>query len=314
MFNSGHPLLPENKWEGSISPLTFFKDKLDSGAILTIGEAHWYAELFEQITKSLLSPELDGVFTHLFVEFGNAKHQAMLTDYLAGRDISDDELAAVWLDSIAFPAWLHPCYGEFFRRLKLANMSRQTPLEVVLTEPAFNWQEIGHSTQLAQLNAERDQALVESIGNIKRNGASGIVVLVGARHILKRSPTFGSTRHHPFGVLAEQKFGEHYVSVWPHMLPTPLEGSSVEHAIYPTQQPVFSNMSFVDLLPNKPTVNPYAETSVDQLVDAYWYSGPQGRQLDASCVEVSPIWKERLRKRLPLVNERQRMVIEKIID
>ncbi|CAH0524002.1 hypothetical protein CTH30272_00154 [Allocatenococcus thiocycli] len=314
MFNSGHPLLPENKWEGSISPLTFFKGKLESGSVLAIGEAHWYADLFEQMTQVLLSTELDGVFTHLFVEFGNAKHQKMLDDYLSGGDISDDELAAVWLDSIAFPAWMHPCYGEFFRRLKQANAQRNTPIKVVLTEPPFDWQELRHPSQLAQLNAERDQALVEGIEVIKRQNDKGVVVLVGARHILKRSPTFGSTRHHPFGVLAAQRFGVQYVSVWPHMLPTTLEQDSLELGIYSTQQPRFSQMNFANLVPNKPTVNPYSETPVDQLVDAYWYLGPQTRQLSAAGVEIPQKWKAQLKKRLPLVNQRQRVVIQKVIE
>ncbi|UYI47973.1 hypothetical protein OFO16_04660 [Vibrio natriegens] len=314
MFDSGHPLLPENKWEGSISPLTFFKGRLESGSVLAIGEAHWYADLFEQMTQVLLSEELDGAFTHLFVEFGNAKHQILLADYLSGGGVSDDELAAVWLDSIAFPAWMHPCYGEFFRRLKQANAQRNTPIKVVLTEPPFDWQELRHPSQLAQLNAERDQALVEGIEVIKRQNDKGMVVLVGARHILKRSPTFGSTRHHPFGVLAAQRFGVQYVSVWPHMLPTTLEQDSLELGIYSTQQRRFSQMNFADLVPNKPTVNPYAATPVDQLVDAYWYLGPQTRQLSAAGAEIPQMWKAQLKQRLPFVNQRQRVVIQKVIE
>ncbi|MGY0616276.1 hypothetical protein [Vibrio sp. FJH11] len=314
MFDSGNSLVPAIKWEGMISPLTFFKDKLESGAVLAIGEAHWYADLFQQMTQILLAPELDGVLTHLFVEFGNAGHQALLSDYLGGKDIPEDDLAAVWLDSIAFPAWMHPCYGEFFRRLKQVNTSRKTPIEVVLTEPSFNWHEINHPSQLAQLNAERDQALVEGIGRVKNSCAQGVVALIGARHILKRSPAFGLIRHKPFGELATQRFGESYVSVWPHMLSTTLEQGNTEYGIYSTQQPMLSQKSFVDLLPNKPTVNPYAEISVAQLVDAYWFLGPQNRQLDAAGVEVPPMWKARLKQRLPLVNERQRMVIKKVIE
>lgn len=314
MFDSGNSLAPVLKWEGMISPLTFFKAKLESGAVLAIGEAHWYADLFQQMTQVLLAPELDGVFTHLFVEFGNARHQALLSDYLSGGRVSDDELAAVWLDSIAFPAWMHPCYGEFFRRLKQANTSRKMPVEVVLTEPPFNWDEVNHPSQLAQINAERDQALIEGISRVKHNREQGVVALIGARHILKRSPAFGSIRHKPFGELAVQRFGEHYISVWPHMLPATLEKNSLECGLYSTQQQILNQKSFVDLVPNKPTVNPYAEISVAQLVDAYWYLGPQNRQQDASGVEVPPMWRVRLKQRLPLLNERQRMVIKKVIE
>jgi hypothetical protein len=61
-------------------------------------------------------------------------------------------------------------------------------------------------------------------------------------------------------------------------------------------------------------VNPYAETPVDQLVDAYWYLGPQTRQLSAAGVEIPQKWKAQLKKRLPLVNQRQRVVIQKVIE
>ncbi|MEX3072625.1 hypothetical protein AB3Y13_12735 [Vibrio alginolyticus] len=314
MSESGNSLSPEYKWEGSISPLTFFRGKLESGAVLAIGEAHWYASLFEQMTQVLLSPELDGVFSHLFVEFGNAKHQAMLNDYLRGKEISEDELAAVWLDSIAFPAWLHPCYREFFRRLKEANRSRKAPLEVILTEPAFNWQDIENPAQLVGLNAGRDQALLDGIGRVKKNTAQGIVVLVGARHILKCSPVSGPALHQPFGVLAGQMFGKQYVSVWPHMLPTELDPDNAAYGVYSTQQPAFRQMSFADLVPNNPPVNPYPEISVAQLVDAYWYLGMQSRQLDSVSVDIPKVWKARLKQRLPFVNERQSMVIQKVIE
>ncbi len=314
MSESANSLSPEYKWEGSISPLTFFRDKLKSGAVVAIGEAHWYVELFEQMTQVLLSPELDGAFSHLFVEFGNAKHQALLNDYLKGKEISEDELAAVWLDSIAFPAWLHPCYGDFFRRLKTANRSRKTPIEVVLTEPAFDWKDIEHATQLAKLNAERDQALLDGIERIKKNTAQGVVVLVGARHILKCSPVSGPAHHHPFGVLAGQNFGGQYVSVWPHIRATVPEPDNAAYGVYSSQQPAFRQMSFTDLVPNNPPVNPYPGISVALLVDAYWYLGVQSRQLDAAGVDIPVVWKARLKQRLLFVNERQSMVIQKVIE
>lgn len=84
MFDSSTQAKSNAQLEGMISPLTFLKTKLASGCVVAIGEAHWYAELFEQMTNTLLNPELDGVFSHLFIEFGNAKHQALLNNYLMG--------------------------------------------------------------------------------------------------------------------------------------------------------------------------------------------------------------------------------------
>lgn len=49
-------------------------------------------------------------------------------------------------------------------------------------------------------------------------------------------------------------------------------------------------------------------------MDAYWYLGPQSRQIDAQGVSVPQMWKSRLEQRLPLVNERQQMVIKKVIE
>ncbi|YCO02860.1 hypothetical protein ACB087_20800 [Vibrio sp. VNB-15] len=313
MFDSTVQSTPSAALEGMISPLTFIQSKLASGMVLAIGEAHWYADLFEQITSVLIDPELDGVFTHLFIEFGNAKHQALLNNYLLGEAVTDAELAAVWLDSVAFPAWMHPCYGQFFQRLRAANTKRRTPIKVVLTEPSFNWQDIQHASELGKLNAQRDQALVDGVEKQQQKQEQGIVVLVGARHIIKCSPALGfMSKHKTFGDLAKQRLGERYVSVWPHILPNELEAT--EHGIYSTAQPQLSKKSFLDLIPKKPPVNPYAFASLDKLVDAYWYLGPQTRQLDAKGVSVPQMWKARLEQRLSLVNERQQMVIKKVIE
>lgn len=313
MFDSSTQAKSNTQLEGMISPLTFLKTKLASGCVVAIGEAHWYAELFEQMTNTLLNPELDGVFSHLFIEFGNAKHQALLNNYLMGEAVTYAELAAVWLDSVAFPAWMHPCYGDFFKRLRAANAQRKVPIKVVLTEPSFHWQDITHAGELVKLNAQRDQALVEGVEKQLTKNEQGVVVLVGARHILKRSPTLGfMSKHKTFGDLAKQKFADRYVSVWPHILPTDLD--ETEHGIYATTQPQLSKKSFLDLIPKKPPVNPYAFISLDKLVDAYWYLGAQSRQLNAQGVSVPQMWKSRLEQRLPLVNERQQMVIKKVIE
>ncbi|WJT06119.1 hypothetical protein PH545_10560 [Vibrio harveyi] len=61
-------------------------------------------------------------------------------------------------------------------------------------------------------------------------------------------------------------------------------------------------------------MNPYAFTCLDELVDAYWYLGPQTRQLDTVGISIPQMWKWRLEQRLPLVNERQQMVIKKVIE
>ncbi|MEI8599034.1 hypothetical protein P4S64_19775 [Vibrio sp. M60_M31a] len=133
-------------------------------------------------------------------------------------------------------------------------------------------------------SAERDQALAEGIEVIKRQNDS-VVVLVGARHILKRSPLhLASTRHHPLGVLAAQRFGVQYVSVWPHMLPTTLEQDSLELGIYSTQQPKgLARMNFADLVPNKTYgVNPYSETPADSAGGCLLVFSPQPWQLSGS--------------------------------
>ncbi len=300
--------------EGGVSPLTYFKSKLVSGGVVAIGEAHWYGDLFEKMTDVLLDSELDGTFSHLFIEFGNAKHQDLIDNYLAGQTITDTELAAVWLDSVAFPAWMHPCYGEFFQKLRAVNSKRKVPIKIVLTEPSFNWQDIKHSRELSKLNAQRDQALVEGVEKQTLESDLGVVVLVGARHILKSSSALAFMSKHKnksFGNLAKQAFGERYVSVWPHILPEALNVPA--HGIYSIAYPLLNKRSFLDLIPKKPPLNPYAFINLDELIDAYWYLGPQTRQLDTTEASIPPMWKLRLEQRLPLINERQQRVVKKVI-
>ncbi|BFN32036.1 hypothetical protein VHTUMSATKI_22310 [Vibrio harveyi] len=313
MFDTSTKAKTKDLLEGAVSSLAFLKSKLNAGSVVAIGEAHWFSELFEKITEALLAPELDGSFSHLFIEFGNAKHQALLNNYLSGETVTQAELAAVWLDSVAFPAWLHPCYGAFFERVRAVNSTRKVPIKIVLTEPSFSWEDIQHSKELAKLSAQRDQALAEGVEKQTSKCGLGVVVLVGARHILKCSPMLGfMAKHSTFGELAKHKFGEQYVSVWPHILSSEL--NAPEHGIYPTDQPLLKQRSFLELIPKKPPVNPYAFTCLDELVDAYWYLGPQTRQLDTVGISIPQMWKWRLEQRLPLVNERQQMVIKKVIE
>lgn len=299
--------------------LSYIKQSLANNTVLAIGEAHWFSELFTALSDCLLDPQLDGAFTHLFVEFGNSKHQTLLNSYLAGEAVSEAELATIWLDSVAFPAWLHPCYGHFFQQVREVNALRQYPIRVLLTEPEFDWNKVTSTAQLKRINAQRDQALLDAIQHQQQNSDQGVIVLLGARHIVKRSPVLGRfSKYKTFGDLAHQAFSKRYICIWPHMLSDNLEtkfgGGLTEQGIYQVGDSPLGKTSFVEVLPQKPRINPYGFTTLDKLIDAYWYLGPQTRRLDPSIVMVTKEWRQHFERRLPYLSEGQKRLVSGLIN
>ncbi|SON52994.1 hypothetical protein [Vibrio tapetis] len=303
--------------DGVLSPVSYFGNVLSRGSILGVGEAHWYAGLFEEITKIMLSPQLDGLFQKLFVEFGNSAYQELLDSYINGGNVAFDDLSCIWLDSVSFPAWLHPCYGMFFKQVRDANKCRSYPVQIILSEPPIEWSKVKTDKHLKQLNGLRDQALFHKVNEETKGGKEPAIVFFGAKHILNKTPQFG--RFKCFGEQAKHAFGETYHSVWPHMLSG--DGYEKDHQMFdkPTSGGVIKTtdvnireLCLCDVLPNRSAAGSSLSMKLPQVMDAYLYLGPQSRQFEVNT--LSSDWNEILRQRLGFLNPRQKEVVSRVLN
>ncbi len=300
-------------------PLEVVAQALRDGQLVGLGEAHGFGGIFSVLQALVLAPSLSPLYDDIYVEFGNRKHQAMLNHYLAGESVPASELAAIWLDSMAFPAWLPPQYGDFFAQVRQANLNRPRPLKVHLMEPDFDWQQLHSPSDLAALNRQRDEAMFAMLRHqliIKKQPA---IVLVGARHLLKKPITgFAVRGQRSLGELFERAYPKRLMSIWPHMRDDSQLGDNRLD-----EMPVPCVINAEDLAPSQPSIDAAtlkqpklrasAAPALFELVDGYLYCGPQQRWDNAASIKLNARWQATLSSRLSLLNERQRWVCEHML-
>lgn len=85
-----------------------------------IGDYHWNDAFLNYATELVKTEAFSDQVTHIVVEFGNAKYQPVLDEYLAGGEVTQAQLEEVLRGSIYFMAWMPDAYRNFLRRSERA--------------------------------------------------------------------------------------------------------------------------------------------------------------------------------------------------
>jgi hypothetical protein len=87
-------------------------------------------------------PRFATVVNDIVVEFGSARHQALMDRFVRGGAVPYSELRKAWQDTTtAHPGWDLPIYEEFFRGVREVNASLpgDRQLRVLLGDPPIDW-------------------------------------------------------------------------------------------------------------------------------------------------------------------------------
>jgi hypothetical protein len=274
-----------------MTPVAAIREALLAGKLVGLGEPHWHPDFIRCQHAWLCDPALWGAMTDLVLECGNRRHQGLLDAWLAGEEswqgapLTLARLYPVWLDSCAFPAWMAPEFPALFAALRQSNLVRPAHqrLRVHLCEPSFDWQALTLALW-QQHNRGRDQALADYLLALP---PCGVVVLAGARHLLKAAgdphfaqPTLGQ-------LLEAARPG------WLHVLhPWPIGDEQGEDE----RVCELADITTADLYPHW-LEHPPLETLIDRLV---WVAD-RGREMRICPTLQTEPWRSRLLSRAHLL-------------
>ena len=90
----------------------------------------------------IFDPRFATVVNDIVVEFGTARHQALMDRFVSGGDVPDAELRKAWQDTaVPHAGWDLPIYEVFFRAVREVNASlpADRQLRVLLGDPPIDW-------------------------------------------------------------------------------------------------------------------------------------------------------------------------------
>jgi len=78
------------------------------------------------------------------MEFGNARYQELVDRYMAGGNVSFEQVQGAWRDTVGAIGPVSPVYGEFYRTVRTVNqrLPDGRRLRVVLGDPPIDWSRV----------------------------------------------------------------------------------------------------------------------------------------------------------------------------
>lgn len=116
----------------------------DKAPIVALGETHRLQELGDFIVALVHHPDFPAVAQAIVVEFGNARHQALVDRFVDGEPIAAADVRRVWRDILSAPTADAPIYEHLFRTVRAINrtLPADRRMRIMLGDPPIDWQHV----------------------------------------------------------------------------------------------------------------------------------------------------------------------------
>ena len=135
-------------------------------------------------------PRFASVVNDIVVEFGSARHQAIVDRYLSGEAVPYSALRRFWEETTQPNAmWHSALYADFVRAVRAANAGRPRAqqLRVLGGEPPIDWAAITRAGDFRPWLAQRDPHAVEVIRREVLAKKRKALVIYGDMHFQRRN-------------------------------------------------------------------------------------------------------------------------------
>ncbi|RVU82861.1 hypothetical protein EOL70_20175 [Leucothrix sargassi] len=296
----------------------------ETHSLVAIGDYHWAPSIMEAVTNIVTNPELTQEVQHIVVEFGNARHQDLLDGYLAGDEMSEQQLAQVYRDALYFTAWMPTVYHDFFKAVRAHNLTadKAKQIKVTLAEKPFYWEQVTDNDVWKRAASTKVDGFISRISQAIESHEKTLFIF-GAFHLLKLPNDIArivDKSQLPMMSQLEQKYPQQTFTIWPLTNPKLINtlSSYKKPSVITTSSDALKALPFIDFLPKAArqlaTLNAQ-ELMLHDLADAVLYVGEAkvNYQLPKS-VLADETWIQELGRRLEIMGGKLKVRYEEIIE
>lgn len=130
----------------------------NSHSIVMFGEAHANKQEYEFLSSLVASPQFADKVDDIVVEYGNSLYQKTVDRYIAGEDVSMQEVQKAWRNTMSIGP-VSPVYPSFYETVRRVNLQRKGKhrLRIVLGDPYIDWDKVQSREDVGPYLANRDQ-------------------------------------------------------------------------------------------------------------------------------------------------------------
>jgi len=161
----------------------------DKFPLVALGETHGLQEEADFIAVLIRDPTFSTRVNDIVVEFGNALYQGVVDRYVAGKEISPDELRQVWRNTTQLLPWNSPIYERFF--VNVRNLNQTLPasrrLRVLLGDPPIDWNKVQSREEFLSVEGRRDSHYAKVVEDEVLAKGRKALLIAGSGHFARQS-------------------------------------------------------------------------------------------------------------------------------
>jgi hypothetical protein len=152
--------------ENPYDPVQYIVQALGKHSIICIGEGdHAVVDSHEIIRQIISDKNIQNILDVIIVEFATKRYQAVLDDFIQGKEVDFRELAKVWRDTSTSPItpWDSPIYYELLKKVRENNrsLSPDKKIRILAGDPLIKWEEIQNRDDFRKFRMPRNQYVSE---------------------------------------------------------------------------------------------------------------------------------------------------------
>ncbi len=161
----------------------------DHHDIVMFGEIHSSKQEYEWLCKLVKTPGFSDHVDDIVVEFGNALYQKDVDRYVAGNDVSFEQVQKAWRNMIVSVPPVSPVYGWFYQAVREANLQSHGKhrIRLLMGSPPGDWDKIKTAQDLAPYEAQREQWYLHVVKDEVLARHHRALLIMGSMHFLRGS-------------------------------------------------------------------------------------------------------------------------------
>jgi hypothetical protein len=190
----------------------------DRQDIVMFGEVHFSKQEYEWLCRLVKTPGFANRVDDIVVEFGNALYQKDVDRYVAGDDVSFDQVQKAWRNMIASVPPVSPVYGWLYQAVRDANLHSlgKRRIRLLMGSPPGDWDKIKTAQDLAPYEAQREQWYLNVVKEQVLGQHHRALLIMGAGHFLRGADQalqdgLLERQHKPVPALDRSRVGPGYI-------------------------------------------------------------------------------------------------------
>ncbi|GHO89452.1 hypothetical protein [Dictyobacter formicarum] len=173
----------------------------DKHQLVALGDVHGLDQERAFIISLIKNPQFTDIVQTIVIETGNAKYQALVDDYINGKDANKEELSKVWRDLTVSGMGPTDTMSdeELFETVRLVNQKLVPAkrLHIYLGDPPVDWNDVRTKADIDKLLSQRDSYFAGVVEKqIYAKGVKGLII-AGSEHLRRSTGVSSAMKEAP---------------------------------------------------------------------------------------------------------------------